>query len=194
MRRVWIISEEVVLANYSGEVIFWMPLSWSRKWLELSESFGVVDTLFEQVEFRFTNSHLSFHFEHAFTCIVERIEADWLKGKILRVAPKKIQCFWFWLLGMSFIHRWGGSLLFKLDDFASAFIKVNVEEDHLLKVTSHLAHLCLPQCLACHKVALSWNQLHGLYPYDNEFGSWMSTYSFLKSLSVNVGKFAINKF
>ena len=153
MRRDSSISEEIVLANYSGEVIFWMSLSWGRKWLELCESFGIMDALFEQIDLRFTNPHLSLHLEHAFTCIVEGIEANWFERKILRVAPNKIQCFRLWFLGMSFIHRWSGSLLFVFDDFASALIKVNVEEYHLLKVTSHLGHLYLPQCLACHKVA-----------------------------------------
>ena len=33
---------------------------------------------------------------------------------------------------MSLIHRWCCSFLFVIDDLAAAFVKVHVEEDHLL--------------------------------------------------------------
>ena len=64
------------------------------------------------------------------------------------MAAKQIKCFFLALLGVALGHRYGVSLLFKSNHLLSAFIKILVEEDHLLiiifytyLIAWHIKHL-----------------------------------------------------
>ena len=126
-------SIEIIFANDSREIIFGFPLCWSSKSLESRKGFRIMDTFFEEIKFWLAYSHLPFHLEHAFTCIIKRLQTNWFELQVLWMATKQIECFWFRVFRVSLIHWWSCSLFFIVNNLATAFIKVHVKEYHLLK-------------------------------------------------------------
>ena len=127
-------SKEVVLAMNSGEVILGLTLHGRSQSLEASKSLWVVHTLFKQVELGLANTHLSVHLEHALTSIIEWVVANRFKLQVLRMASQHIERLWLRLTWMSLVHVGGRTLLLIIDNLASALVKVDIEEDHLLNV------------------------------------------------------------
>jgi len=125
-------SVEVVLSDNGREVVFGLSLGGSCKSLELGETLGVVHALFELVQLGLANSHCAVHLEHALTSIIEGLEAHGLELQVFRVAAKHVEGFGLCLLGVTLVHGRSGSLLLESQNFLSALVKVNVEEDHLL--------------------------------------------------------------
>lgn len=126
-------SEEVVLAEDRGEVVFCFSLRWGCKCLEPRERLWVMDTLLKEVELRLAHSKLPLHLEHALTSVVKRFEAYRFELQILRMAAKQVECLRLRFFRMSLCHRWRCSFLFVFDNLTTAFVKVHIEEDHLLK-------------------------------------------------------------
>ena len=123
---------EVILLDDGREIVLWYPLSRSCHSLELSESLWIMDAFLEQVKLWFTHSHLSIKSEKAFSSIVEWLEANWLKGEVLRVASQHIESLLLAFLGMLGDHVVGVSLIFISNNLLSALVKVNVGEDQVL--------------------------------------------------------------
>ena len=123
---------EIILLDDGGEIVLWYPLSRSCHSLELSESFWIMDALLEKVKLWLTHSHLPIKSEKALSGIVEWLEANWLEGKVLRVASQHIESLLLAFLGMLGDHVVGVSLIFISNNLLSALVKVNVGEDQVL--------------------------------------------------------------
>ena len=78
-------SDEVVLSDNGGEVVTRFTLNGGSHTLELLEADWIVYALFEEIKFRLTYSQEAIHLEEAFSCVVESIKADWLKGKTIDI-------------------------------------------------------------------------------------------------------------
>ena len=72
-------SIEVVLFHDSREIRADVALNWSSHLLEVCKLLRIVDAFFEEVNLWFAYMHLVVHSEEAFTCLVERFQADWLE-------------------------------------------------------------------------------------------------------------------
>lgn len=77
------LSHEVILFYYCREVVFGFSLHWCCERGELGVAGRVVNTLFKQLQFRLAYSKLTIHLEEALSSIVERVQANRLKLKIL---------------------------------------------------------------------------------------------------------------
>ena len=76
-------SDEVVLSDDGGEVVLWFTLDGGSHALELLKADWIVNALLEEVKFRLTHSQEAIHLEEAFSCVVERVKADWFEGETI---------------------------------------------------------------------------------------------------------------
>ena len=102
------------------------------------------------------------------------------------MAAKYIKCFRLRFIRVTLSHAGRGSLLLVVDDLATALIEVDIEEDHLLNAW-HVKHL--PE-VKVYFVSSIESKLMVRVLHTNSH----LTYSFLKSLSENLGIFAITNF
>ena len=91
-----------------------------------------MDAFLKKIKFWLTYSHLTIKSEKAFSSIVEWLEANWLKGEVLRVASQHIESLLLAFLGMLGDHVVRVSLIFISNNLLSALIKVYVGEDQVL--------------------------------------------------------------
>ena len=99
------------------------------------------------------------------------------------MAAKYIKCFRLRFIRVTLSHAGRGSLLLVVDDLATALIKVHIEEDHLLNVWHIKDSL---------QVEVHWGVPTSIENQNERCKTMIDrTYSFLKSLSVYFGKFAM---
>ena len=99
---------------------------------ELGEAHRIVHALFEQLHLGLAHSHLTVHLEEALSAVIESLEADGLKGQVLRVATQHVKSFLLALLRVSNVQAVSIARVLVSNDFLAALIKVNVGEDETL--------------------------------------------------------------
>ena len=128
--------------------------------------------LFKQFKLILAQSHLPIHFKHTLSRIIEAIETHRFKLQVPRVASQQIKRLRLILFRMFLHHTWFSSSLFICNDLFSANIEVLIEKYELL-IVGNIINLFEVE----------------VYLHSSDV---TRSYSFRKSLSVNLGIFAIN--